>query len=119
MKVIGVIGARSRDSGWDFLAVKEKFLSLYEKGDTICSGLCPKGGDRFALILQEEMSLPHIWHLPDWEKYGRAAGFVRNGLIARDSDVLIACVSFGRAGGTEDTIRKFIKMHGGKGLHLV
>ena len=48
-----------------------------------------------------------IFHA-DWEKFGRGAGFVRNGDIANNSDVLIACVAKDRKGGTEDTIGKFL-----------
>jgi len=50
-----------------------------------------------------------IWYPADWNQYGKAAGFIRNTYIARDSDVLIACVADDRIGGTEDTIRKYLK----------
>ena len=49
----------------------------------------------------------------------RGAGFVRNGDIAKDSDVLIACVAPDRTGGTEDTIKKFLKLKTEKCLFLV
>jgi len=121
-KTIGVIGTRRRDSNNDFLLTKEAFLKVYEKGDTICSGFCPKGGDRFAVILAENLKLAEdkkLWFPPDWDQYGRGAGFVRNTYIARESDVLIACVSKDRTGGTEDTIKKWKKFHPNKEVILV
>lgn len=109
-KVIGIIGTRRRDSEADFKMVEEAFLKVFEAGDTICSGLCPKGGDRFAVVLSEKYKTKTIWHPANWKTYGRGAGFVRNTYIAEDSDILIACVAEDRTGGTEDTIKKFQKM---------
>ena len=106
-KVIGIVGTRRRDSDEDLRAVEAAFLDVYEPGDIICSGLCPKGADRFAVLLAEKHGTPTKWHPAEWEKFGRAAGFIRNTYIANDADVLIACVASDRKGGTEDTIRKF------------
>jgi len=119
MKVIGVIGTRRRDSTEDFLIVEKKFKELYRRGDSVCSGLCPKGADRFAVILSEKYRVKKIWYPADWNKYGIAAGFIRNTDIAKTSDTLIACVSKDRRDGTEDAISKFIAYHGSKNLHIV
>ena len=54
----------------------------------------------------------------NWKKYGRGAGFIRNGHIAEAADHLIACVAEDRTGGTEDTIKKFMKIYSDKNLHL-
>ena len=51
-------------------------------------------------------------------KFNRAAGFIRNTPIAGHADILIACVSDDRTGGTEDTIKKYEEM-GKKDLILV
>jgi hypothetical protein len=106
------------------------FDKIYEVGDVIVSGGCPKGDDWFAEIIASEMNIPIIIHHPDKSKMVlnghnhrsefRKVAFERNTLIAKDSDVLIACVSPDRTGGTENTIKKFIKMKGSKGfLYLV
>lgn len=113
-KTIGIIGTRRRDRLSDYLKVKNAFVQVYEKGDRICSGLCPKGGDRFAVILADEFNLPDyekLWFPANWKKYGRKAGFIRNIDIARESDILIACVSEDRTGGTENTIERFYQLH--------
>ena len=101
MKTIGIIGSRRRNENSDLRSCIEVFKTVYKKGDKIVSGGCPQGGDRFA----------------NWKKYGRGAGFQRNGYIAEDSDVLIAVVSPDRTGGTEDTITKAQKL--GKRIVLV
>lgn len=119
MKIIGIVGSRRRDSQADFLAVKKKFRELFEDGDWICSGGCPEGADRFAYLLHKEYPTPYLEFPAKWKKLGKSAGFQRNADIAKASDILIACVSSDRTGGTEDTIRKFIKYHGEEGLHLV
>lgn len=93
----------------DFLEVTEMFWRVYEEGDWICSGGCPKGADYLAKVLSDANGIPIIEYEADWKKYGRGAGLIRNSDIAEKSDILIACVAEDRRGGTEDTIRKFEK----------
>jgi hypothetical protein len=125
MKHIGIVGSR-RDDALDFMSIAEVFWTLYFPGDIIVSGGCPKGGDRFAEILADIVRCEIIIHYPDKLKldpkllkdYPRAAyaqiNYARNSLIARDSDILIASVAPDRKGGTEDTIKKFLKKKTGK-----
>ena len=130
-KTIGIVGSRRRNSNKDFQMVFDKFFDLYEINDKICSGGCPKGADAFAEIIANTQGISIIIHYPDkskldsilMKKNPRAAyaiiNYARNTLIAKDSDVLIACVADDRKGGTEDTIKKFVKFHWDKNLHLV
>jgi hypothetical protein len=111
MKKIGIVGSRRRDTTTDLKKVNDAFLNEFLDGDVIVSGGCPKGGDRFAEVLAKMYEVPIIIHRPDWKKYDRGAGLLRNTDIAKDSDVLIACVAENRKGGTEDTIKKFKKFH--------
>ncbi len=106
MKTIGIVGSRRRDSTQDYLAVKAGFLRVYEEGDRIVSGGCPKGGDKFANFLAKDMGLTIITHYPGMIG-SRRDYHLRNTKIAMDADILIACVSPDRKGGTEDTIDKF------------
>lgn len=110
MKIIGIIGSRRRDSIEDFKKVEEEFLKHFVEGDTICSGLCPRGGDKFAVLLSEKYNTDKKWFPADWTRYGKGAGFMRNTDIAKNSDILIACVSEDRTGGTEDTIKKYLRL---------
>jgi hypothetical protein len=108
MKTIGIVGSRRRDSWEDYWKVECAFWKVYEEGDTIVSGGCKRGGDKFAQLIHETFDdIPIKNHYAEWGLMGKMAGLARNGLIANDADVLIACVSEDRTGGTEDTIRKF------------
>jgi len=118
-RIIGIVGSRSRDSQADLLAVSKIFNEIYQDGDWICSGGCPKGGDRFAILLHKAFVTPYLEFPAHWEKHGKVAGFLRNSDIAKASDILIACVHINRIGGTEDTIRKFIEAHGEERLYIV
>lgn len=117
-KRICIIGSRRRNTLYDYALVEEKFGSIYEKGDIIVSGGCSKGGDKFAEMLAERFKINIKIYKADWS-LGRHAGFLRNTDIAKDSDVLIACVALDRKGGTEDTIKKFKKFHPDKPIHIV
>lgn len=115
---IGIIGSRRRNGKSDFKAVLKKFQELYHDGDSIVSGGCKQGGDRFAKEIALQREISYIEFPAQWEKLGRSAGFQRNGKIAEKSDCLIACVAEDRTGGTEDTIKKYTRL-GKTDLHLV
>lgn len=140
-RVIGIVGSRRRDSKLNYDLVKLQFKLLYREGDIICSGLCPRGADWFAVLFslgkkyitnevrrKEIMDaviagnikykIPVKWFPAKWDRYGKTAGFIRNTLIAEESDILIACVASDRKGGTEDTVQKFVNYGKGK-LYLV
>jgi hypothetical protein len=117
MKTIGIIGSRRRDSDSDFVECRKVFLSVYEKGDTLVSGGCPRGGDRYAEILAKEYNVPIKIHKAEWDKYGKSAGFKRNVYIAQDADVVIAVCAEDRTGGTENTI--FLAQKLGKKIIIV
>ena len=142
MSIIGIVGSRRRNGLHDFLATEVEFRKVYQPGDRIVSGGCPQGGDRFAEIISLLLAQPGEWtvhylwmmslsrrhamikaygapitiHHAEWVKRGRGAGHYRNTFIARDADVLIACVAPDRTGGTEDTITKFERRTGRKAI---
>jgi predicted Rossmann fold nucleotide-binding protein DprA/Smf involved in DNA uptake len=116
-KTIGIVGSRRRDTDGDYVTVLNTFDSFYDEGDRIVSGGCPKGGDKFAERIAKARGLTITIHHPKWDELGRGAGFARNTTIAEDSDVLIACVAADRKGGTEDTVKKAMKL--GKTVVLV
>ena len=118
-KIIGIIGSRRSNRLEHFILVLTKFRELYVDGDWICSGGCPEGGDKFAETIAEKMGIPILIFFPNWQRYGRKAGFIRNTSIAKYSDILIACPSKDRTGGTEDTIKKFLKNKNEEYLYLV
>lgn len=121
-KKIGIIGTRKRDNPLAYKLVETKFREIYEEGDWIVSGGAKKGADRFAEQISNKFGVPRLIFPPDYNKYGSpVALFVRNTDVANKSDVIIACVvqpedGIGevikrKKGGTEDTLRKYVKFH--------
>ena len=104
-KCIGIVGSRRRDGDDDYKKCEWAFLEIYEKGDSIVSGGCPKGSDRFAEVIAKKYNVPIKIHYAEWDKYGKSAGFKRNTYIAQDANVLIALMIAG-SHGTADTIKK-------------
>jgi hypothetical protein len=117
MKIIGIVGSRRRNNAQDLVLVQQAFDRLYVEGDRIVSGGCSTGADSFAEEIAYQQQVPITIHYARWNKLGLTAGPVRNTDIAKDCDVLIACVAEDRTGGTEDTIKKAEKL--GKRIVLV
>jgi hypothetical protein len=116
---IGIVGTRRRDTKEDLLLTLSEFVKIPGRSKSvIVSGLCPSGGDRFATIIYQKNESMKLWFPAEWS-LGRHAGFVRNTEIARWSDWLIATPASDRKGGTEDTIKKFTRFHGGDKLIIV
>lgn len=109
MRYIGIVGSRRRNSSADKTLVYQKFRELYTSSDRVVSGGCPQGADNFAEWIAKVEQVPILIYYAQWDKHGRSAGFVRNGDIAKDANILIACVAPDRTGGTEDTVVKFLK----------
>ncbi len=93
--------------------------TLYQEGDCICSGGCPQGADRFAEKFAKQEGTSMLIFYPNYKRYGRGAPIVRNGKVAENSHVIVACIMNPedgidevlkrKTGGTEDTLRKFVK----------
>jgi len=109
---VGIIGTRSRDSADDWLLTHETFLKViegYRNDIVIVSGLCTKGGDKFAVTLYKKFKTMKLWFPAQWELFGNEAGFLRNTDIAIASDILISVRNHHHIGGAEDTVSKFIR----------
>lgn len=121
MKIIGIIGSRTRNENSDFKLLEELFFKLYKEDDIICSGGCPKGGDYFASILSKQYSIDYLLFPANWKQYGKSAGYKRNYKIAKWSEILIAIVSKDRTGGAEHTINLFLNEYkkGESNLYLL
>jgi len=110
LKRIGVIGSRSFDDYKLLKNILSKFLPFkLVSGGAIGADLL---AERFAI---ENNLLKEIF-LPDWNKYGKRAGFIRNSLIVKNSDAIIAFWD-GFSKGTKDTIEKARKK--GKQLMII
>lgn len=118
MKRIGIIGTRRRDTPAIQRLIEEELWKIYEEGDWIVTGGCPKGGDRFAEAIAKANGIPILTFYPNYKRYKQGAPIVRNGPVAENSDTVIACVVNPedsiheilqrKKGGTEDALRKFV-----------
>jgi hypothetical protein len=112
-----------------FDLIEEKFWEIYEEGDWIVSGGCSKGADRFAEMIAKQEGIPILTIYPCYKRYKMGAPIVRNGPVAENSDVVIACVRRPeegleevlkrKKGGTEDMLKKFVKAHPEGKVYLV
>jgi len=98
MKKVAVIGSRGFTS---FDLMKEE-LDLLAAPFVLVSGGA-KGADSLAELYCDQHGYEKIIFLPEWEKYGRKAGFVRNRLIVEECDLLIAFWD-GTSRGTKNSI---------------
>jgi predicted Rossmann fold nucleotide-binding protein DprA/Smf involved in DNA uptake len=107
-----IIGSRNFDDV-DFL---EKVLSPYaESISEVVSGGA-KGADSLGFSWANSKGIPTNIFLPEWDKYGRGAGPVRNRLIIENSDVVFAFWD-GKSKGTKSAIEIAKKM--GKIIHTI
>jgi hypothetical protein len=49
-----------------------------------------KGADSYGEYYAKERGIPVTIFLPDWNTYGKKAGYIRNKLIVESSDLVIA-----------------------------
>lgn len=105
-KCIGIVGSRDRTTRADQLLLERKFTELFQEGDSIVSGGCGVGADKWAESLALRRGCTITIHHANWTKHGRKAGPVRNTKIAEQCDVLIALPAADRKGGTDDTVSK-------------
>jgi len=94
---LAVVGSRSFD---DYERMR-KVLVEYLPFILISGGA--DGADSLAERFAREEDLEVIIHYPEWKKYGRKAGYLRNSFIVRDCDKLIAFWD-GRSKGTKMSI---------------
>ena len=64
-----------------------------------------KGADSLGEQYAAENNIPTEIYLPDWDKHGRAAGFIRNTDIIKACDVVMAFWD-GESRGTRDSMSK-------------
>jgi hypothetical protein len=67
-----------------------------------------KGADTLGERYAKEHNIETKIFLPDWEKYGKKAGFLRNTDIINEAELIIAFWD-GQSKGTKDSIDKAFK----------
>lgn len=69
-----------------------------------------KGADSLAEQFASNWDIPTIIFKPDWNKYGRGAGMIRNKQIISESDIVIAFWD-GVSKGTKNSIDTAVKLN--------
>lgn len=100
---IAVVGSR------DFkpLSLVESFIQGLPDDSIIISGGA-RGVDSIAERAAKNRGLQTIIYPAQWDKYGKAAGMMRNTDIIKDSDIVVAFWD-GKSRGTQDSIIKACK----------
>lgn len=96
---VAVVGSREYPS----LEAVRQFVWECERTTVIVSGGAA-GVDRAAVDEAKRLNMPYEEHLPDWNRYGRRAGAVRNAEIVGRADEVVAFWD-GKSKGTAITIR--------------
>lgn len=106
MKVI-VTGSRRWDDEASLAESLIEWIAPYSSGQiTIVHGACPTGADSIVSRLAKAWGIAEKPYPANWEKYGRAAGPLRNRWMLEDNldaDVVLA-FPLGRSVGTRQTM---------------
>jgi len=101
---IAVVGSRGYNN-YDYFEAQIKYLTMNMQGDiTFVSGGCSSGADKLIKDFCKEYNYELIEFLPNWDLYGKSAGFKRNQLIVEEATHLIAFWNK-KSKGTESSVK--------------
>jgi hypothetical protein len=111
---LAVVGSRSFTDRGLLCETMKKILAKYDIEAIVTGGA--KGADSLGANYAMENNIPLVVHKPDWGRYGKSAGFVRNHDIIKDCT---HCVAFwdGESRGTKHDIELCKKL--GKPFRVV
>ena len=95
---VAIVGSRN----YPHLEKVRDFVRKLSKDDTVISGGA-KGVDKAAEEEAEKLGIKVISIIPEWDKYGKRAGLIRNNLIIEKADCMAAFWD-GVSRGTKYTI---------------
>jgi YspA, cpYpsA-related SLOG family len=101
---IAVVGSRDYP---DLRHVEEYIIHVFSPEDILVSGGA-LGVDRTAHVTCFKLGIKCIIFVPNWELYGKSAGFIRNKLIVKECDRLVA-FWHNESRGTENSINEALK----------
>ena len=85
---LAIVGSRDFNNKILIFKALDKYFNI-EDIELIVSGGCT-GPDKIAEEYAEMNNIPIQIFLPNWEKYGKSAGPIRNKLIVENSDFILA-----------------------------
>lgn len=85
---LAVVGSRGFD---DYDLLKSKLDSIHKRKPITCivSGGA-RGADKLSEKWADDNNIPKLIFIPDWNKYGKRAGFLRNKDIIENADAVVA-----------------------------
>lgn len=101
-----LIVAGSRDITY-YTAVKaaiEAWVQQHGYPDVLLCGMC-RGVDSLARTWAINTGIPVVEFPADWEQYKKAAGPIRNRVMAENADALLAIRKTGESRGTDNMIK--------------
>lgn len=101
-----IIGSR----GFDNYNLVCETLSEYENQITLMVSGGAKGADKLGEKWAKEKNKEVLIFYPEWEKYGKSAGFKRNKDIIENSDIVFAFWD-GQSKGTQSSIELSKKLN--------
>lgn len=108
MTYLMVTGSRT----WDDRDAMERtliyYLERYPKAVLLTGGA--QGADRMAERIAREAGAEVLTVDPDWKRYGRRAGFVRNLDMLKKAPVLVVAFWDGRSKGTAHAIANAVRL---------
>lgn len=100
---VAIIGSRSF-SDYDFFVKEIESAVPISDITAIVSGGA-RGADSLGARFGQDYVIPTEIYMADWQKHGKAAGFIRNSEIVKNSDIIVAFWD-GQSRGTQDTMQK-------------
>ena len=102
---LGIVGSRNFNDFNLFAKGIVEIYKIYKCYPTLVVSGGAKGADTLGEIWADKNNIEKLIFKPEWNKYGKRAGIMRNTDIVENSDHILAFPSkYGR--GTQDTIRK-------------
>ncbi len=92
----------------NYLYLNESCKLFLPRITKIISGTA-KGADQLGEKFAQENSIEILYFKPDWNRFGKSAGFKRNEEMAKNADMLIAFWD-GKSRGTDHMIKCAIKL---------
>jgi uncharacterized phage-like protein YoqJ len=117
---IAVVGGRDFEDYNKMQRVIESYfddnIELWDRKNVIFVSGGAKGADSLMEKFAKKFDYNTLIFKPDWNLYGKSAGFVRNRKIIQNSDVVFAFWD-GKSKGTKNSID--IAKELGKGLYII
>jgi hypothetical protein len=112
---LAIVGSRTFTEYEAMVARVHQYRALWPDLTIVSGGA--KGADAMGEHLAKQWNLPIIIHRPEWDKYGRSAGYRRNESIINDSDIVLAFFAPGpRSKGTQHSVDIALKQQ--KRVHI-